>query len=223
VTVKAPNLGKRFVLEAGAHPIEDLINDSAKFLGRNYLFGPNELKAQQSGAIELQNKLELDERATEEIVSQMLYSRGIVMTPVDVERKLYEWVAISGPRRMDIPSRAVQMPIEEVLQRATLKMVVSTTIGLKHVNAQAVTNSLRPMLAQQQQTGGLNVGALSGRSIVVTGFADEVARVIKVLQEIDQPGDAPPAGLEERLIERLGKLEARMAALEKRLEPVKDK
>ncbi len=207
--------GRKFVLEAGAHQIPDLIDRAARFLGRNYLFSQQELGAAPGQTIELQNRLELDEKGCEEITSQLLYSRGFVLTPVDPPRGVYEWIHASGPRRGEIANRSATLAPEEVMIRTALKKHVTTVLPLKHTSAPNAMNSLRPFFASGgQQTSGLTVGtAGNNRTLVLSGFTDSVAAAMRMIQDADQPGDPLPPTVDERL----AKLEGRVQALEEKL------
>ena len=203
--------GKKLVLEPGTHAVTDLISKSAVALGRNYLFSKQEIASSPQQDVEIQNRLELDERGIEEVVSQMLYSRGRVMTPVDISRNIYEWIAMNGPKRSDIQARALRLAPEEVLSRSALKIWASTVVALKHLDANVAVNSLRPFFATNQSGSGLIVGSVGGsRSLLLSGFSDQVANAIRLLQDADQPQAEVQVGLTQRLTE----LEQRVKALE---------
>ena len=208
---------KKLVLEAGSHRVEDLIDAAAKFLGRNYICSPAEVAGAATKQIELQKRLELDAKGCEEVTSQLLYMLGFVVTRVDPAYDLYECLFLNGPRRNDITNRAVRMPPEEVMIRTGLKMMVTCSIPLRHINAQTVSNVLRPFFATSQSSGAMTLAAVEQRTLCVTGFTDEVAKCIRIVQDADQPPERPDPSLEERLT----RIEARLAALEKKAEPVR--
>ncbi len=206
--------GQGFVLEAGDIPVEDLINGAAKFLNRNILFLPQELASAPN--VTLQRTVELDARGCEELLSTLLYSRGLVVVPVDAERGFYEVLNLNGQRAREVSMRAVWMTPADVQQRTTLKIPVMTTVELQHIDAPIATNALRGFFSA---TGGHGGGIMLGnvgnnRAILLQGFPDQVASVLRMLQQIDRPGPTAAPELEQR-IERL---EALVAGLQKALQ-----
>src|SRR5262249_52735311 len=92
--------------------------------------------------------------------------------------------------------------------RPQLRMFVSTTLLLKNINANIATNALRPFLAtnnNQLSTLILGTGG-SNNGLVITGFQDQVAALVKTIRTLDegagkeqQTGDARIAALERRI------------------------
>src|SRR5262249_24457635 len=110
---------------------------------------------------------------------------------------------------------------DEVLARPQLRMYVTTTLLLKNINASIATNALRPFFAQggNQNAASLTLGTGgSNNGLVIAGFHDQVAAVIRMIRNLDdgaskeqQTGD-----------DRIAALEHRIAALEARLAEKKD-
>ncbi len=175
-----------------------------------------------------QKRLEVDALGCEELLSQLLYTKGFALTPLDMSKGLYEVIAMQGPKRAALQTRAILMTPEEVLRRPNLKMVVVTALPLEHVQVQVATNSLRPFYAAGGQPGAAltlgNVG--NNRAMLLQGFADQVAAAIRLLRLTDVPppdvGPARPTGPTgptgpTRLDDRIDKLEKRISDLERKI------
>ena len=204
-----------FVLEAGDHDLVDLIERAAEYLGRNIFMDLNSMRAATpagGATIAIQKRLEVDALGCEELLSQLLYSKGFALVPRDPSKGLYEVIAMQGPKRGEIQSGAMFMTPEEVLRRPNLKMVVLTAVPLEHIQVQVATNSLRPFFASSGQLGATltlgNVG--NNRAMLLQGFADQVAAAIRLLRLLD----VPPGVFEPTLASRIQALEKRVSELE---------
>lgn len=214
----APATKDGFVIEPGDHSVPDLIDRAAKFLGRNYLLAPGEVAGRGGDpTVHIQTKLALDARGCEQVLSQLAYSVGLVMTPVDTTRGIWEWINLYGGRRADAFTRALFMTPEEVQRNSTWKVVVSTQIIVKHVNAAAATNSLRPFFGNQMG-GNAAPGAQFGQvgnapAILITGFADQVTAALRMVEQADEAaaGTVPA----QAQAEWQSAIEGRVAGLEK--------
>jgi hypothetical protein len=199
-----------FVLEAGDHDLTDIIERAAKFLGRNYLFHASEkaaASAQNRGrrggapggtddttSIRLQKKLILDAIACEEVVSQLAFSRGFVIVPVDALRGIYEVISVVGPRSSILRSRFEHVTPVEVRRRSRMRVLVSTIVRLEHVSASTASQQLRPFLARSNNIGEVVVGSV-GSGLLLSGFSEKVAGVLRLLEVIDVPdGETAAAG-----------------------------
>ena len=206
-----------FVLEAGDHNLHDLIDRAAEFLGRNILTEPAVMMAVSPGGavITIQKRIAVDALGCEDLLSQLLYTKGFALVPIDMSKGLYEVIVMQGPRRAMIMSQAITMTPEEVLRRPNLKMVVVTSVPLEHMQVQVATNSLRPFFASSgQNSGALMVGNVgNNRAMLLQGFADQVAAAIRLLRLADVPPGSVSRGMEERMRD----LEKRIAELEKKV------
>ena len=185
-----------FVLEAGEHTLKDIIDRAAKFLGRNIVLPePSSMPRGRGGGaaaggggietitVELQKKLILDAVACEEVVSQLVHTRGFVIVPLDTLRGLYEVVQLNGQRLSEIYSNALHLTVAEVLRRERYKVIVRTTFTLKHIRADMAVQNLRQLIQ------GLQIGTPgTQRSLVLIGFANQVAAAIRMLEDLDDPG-----------------------------------
>ncbi len=206
-----------FVLEAGDHNVLDLIDRAAEFLGRNILSDPAMMMAASPGGtvIAIQKQIAVDALGCEDLLSQLLYTKGFALVPLDTSTGMYEVIAMQGPRRAEIMTRAISMTPEEVLRRPNLKMVVVTSVPLENVQIQVATNSLRPFFAAQGQSRtGLTLGNVgNNRVMLLMGFADQVAAAIRLVRS----ADVPPGSANETLDRRVNELEKRITALEEKV------
>lgn len=214
----APTPSDRFTLDAGAHEILDVIQKSGAYLGRTYL-----LDKQQSptlcttnapgNKIEIATEISLDREGCEEWVGQVLYAKGWVATPLDIERGLYDWILVTGPKGASIRSHARQRSVDEILARPKVVEYVTTVVKLEHIDANYASANLRQIFNDPR--GMLNLvplGRGQTQTIALTGFRHEVARMITLIRE----ADVPQKPLEKSVEQRLADLESRMRTLEKR-------
>lgn len=214
-----PAVKEKFILDAGEHELLKVIEASARFLGRNYLLAPTEVGG-QNPKVTLQKKLELDAAGCEAVVSQLAYAQGLIATPLDRGRGLWEFINMNGAKRAEAASRALALTPDEVRRMRDVRVYVITSAKVQHMRATVTSQTLRPFFAGAG--GGLNIGtAGSERSILLQGLAEQVAQALDMIAEVDQP---QPAALVED--DRCAALEARIKALEeavKRLDGGKPK
>lgn len=199
-----------FVFEPGVVELRTLIERCGAYLQRNILVDDNELipaKGQQGGrrgaapaaaggadtvsspVIELQLPVVTDRDGCEELLTSLLWARGLALVPLDEPKRVYEVLSMSGPRQREIPQRAVQRTPEQVLARPTLRQFVSVVYTLKHTRADVANNALRPFFAASgNSVGSLNLGNVGNQtSILLSGPQDLVANALLLLQSADVP------------------------------------
>ena len=115
------------VLPAGDIGTTQLVDATARFLCRNFLYDLSALEAVPG--FTLQRGLALDALGAEEVLYALLAARGFVVLPIDELRGVHEIVALasSTPPLAAVPWR---LP-DEVLQRPRLRELVK--IGRAHV------------------------------------------------------------------------------------------
>ena len=211
--------GVTFTLPEGKVGIEELIDAAARFLGRNILTNPAELAgAGQGSSFVLHKPVAVDAAGCEELLYNLLYTKGFAVVPIDPDKGFYEVVAMAGPRGRELTSRPTKRSAEAVLRRPDFKEYVLVAVPLQHINATIATNALRPFFASGG--GGMagssltlgNVG--NNTSILLQGFGDQVAAAIRLLQECDKSAPVEPPALQERV----AALEATVARLQAQLE-----
>jgi type II secretory pathway component GspD/PulD (secretin) len=201
-----------FVLEAGEVQLPALVDRCATYLGRNVLMNAAEM--QSSGpaglAVRLQHKVETDPNGCEELLTSMLYRAGFALVQLD-SGSMFEVVSMNGPRGREVLSRAQHRTIEQVLARPNLKVAVTVTVPLQHINATIATNALRPFFASSgaPSGGSLTIGNVGNNSsMLLSGYQDQVAQAIRLVRECDVPGPKMAASTEELLNDLLTRLKA---------------
>ncbi len=210
-----------FQLASGAHSTKDIIDATARYLGVNILANKGELE--MTPQIDLQSAVLLRGDEVEQFVGDLLWTRSLALVP---RAGSYEVISMVGSRGREVMTAAVMRTPEEILLRPSLRTPVTTTISLKHINANIATNALRPFFAQAGMPAGgagLTFGtAGSNDRILISGFQNDVARAIELVRANDQPpvnkAAAPsPAGAQlDDLAKKVEALEKRIEALEKR-------
>lgn len=206
-----------FVLEAGRHELVDVIERAADYLDHNYLYQETEFQAGDTG-VTLQTKLALSPREAQEVLSQLLYSRGFLMVPLNEKRALWEIISVAGPRRAEITARPKDMSPAEVRANENLMIVVRTPVALHTINAVTASTALRPLIGQVSGVVPVLVGTVGDeRALIFQGLAGQVADMLDLLEAIDTPAEPAPEE-RDRLTARVGQLEERVAELQKQLE-----
>ncbi len=206
-TAKPQAAPTRFVLEPGDHEIPRLLEAAAKFLGRNYLLQPAELGG-ASPRVSLQTRMELDAAGCETVVSQLAFTVGLAAIPLDRERGLWEWINLNGPRRVTVGSNALPVTAAELQQLRASKLCVSVQVQLTNLGASSAVQCLRPFYATSGASG-MSIGtAGSENTVLLAGFADQVAAAVDLIKSADAAAPTRPSN------DRIEKLEARIAALE---------
>ncbi len=206
-----------FILEVGEYSLVDLIKSSGEYLDRHYIYNPKEVENASNGMVVIDRRMELDQRACDEVTCTLFYTRGFARITRDKERGIYELIAMTGPKRSELSSCAEYVPLARVGEYRGLQGVtILTTVPLKHINANTVQNQLRPFFAQGGAGGiGLTPGSVgNGRALLLQGFAPQVNQAVEIIRKID-------AAAAETRAEEDKSLQARMALLEKQVAELK--
>lgn len=197
----------QFELGAGDHVVIDLVDQAAVWLGRNYL--RNDAELTQVRPIRLQTPLQLDAAELEQALGQFLYARGFAIVTLSEELELYQVVSLTGAQRGEVASRPRKLSPDEVLEHAGYMHQVLTVVPLRNLDAMAAATALRPFLSQTQSFGQVTIGSVADQSsVLVQGFAPQVAAAIRLLRSADEiAGDAADRDRIESLEDRLRELE----------------
>ncbi|HEX6812447.1 MAG TPA: hypothetical protein VF384_12540 [Planctomycetota bacterium] len=232
-----------FVFEPGPVELRVLIERCGSYLQRNILVDDSELaanreqnrKARPAPAaaqpaaeapagpfVELQMPVVTDRDGCEELLSSLLWTRGLTLVPLDEKKGVYEVLSMNGPRQREILLRAVHRTPDQVLARPSLRLFVTVVKELQHTNAQYAVNSLRPFFASNGSNQQILIIGNAGNttSVLLNGPQDMVATALQLLQNADlpQPPDARPeltqrldslARQNEQLTQRIAALEAK--------------
>ena len=190
---QAPRPAK-FVVGVGEHALSDVIQQAARFLGRNILVDENELAQAPSSTIRVTERIEADPLGCWEVIGSLLYSKGFGIVPLDEPRDIYEVVFLGGARARSYAGSARFVPENELEAYANLRATaVLTTVSLDHINANVATNALRPFFAQ---AGAGAIGALTfgtagnNTSLLIQGSGAQVYAASKLLRLVDVPAMA---------------------------------
>lgn len=204
------------VLPAGEFTVQELIEATAVYLCRNYLY--DQSAVQRAKGFSLQRPLALDALGAEELLYALLSTRDFAVLPIDEPRGIYQ-IALLDPNqpRAEVLVTTPFRSAEEVLRRPQLREIVFTGIDLQHADAQLVAQLLRGAMAVGQwRPGGLIASAVERRTLLLHGYRDQVASAIAVATRFDRlsrPSTPPP----DLLMERLLRLEAEVAELRQQL------
>lgn len=192
-----PNL----VLEAGEYQLSDLIDRAARYLKRNYLYDlrpADQRRAEASNnpadySFKLQESVALNPKNCEAFISQIAYSKGFAMVQTNRSLNIYEFIHMqptrTGWNQQRIANEAVAMTVEELKDKAHLYLMVATKLTLKHLSADMVAARLRPLHAAARSSYGPNLTlvALPPDSVLLSGLAPHVSRLIELLKAADAP------------------------------------
>jgi hypothetical protein len=237
---RAPAAKAPFVFEPGVVELRTLLERCGTYLQRNILadevelaIGPGKPRAKPAAAaaaeapsgpfVELQLPVVTDAAGCEELLTGLLWTRGLVLVPLDEAKGVYEVLSMNGPRAREINLRAPQRTVQQVLARPTLRQYVTVVVELRHTNATIANNALRPFFAMAgNNNAALNIGNVGNTtSLLLSGPQDLVASALQLVQAADVP--QPPESRPD-LVQRLDalarqneQLAQRVAALEEKL------
>ncbi len=207
-----------FTVDAGEIALPALIDRAAACLDCNILWDARELGA-QTAPLRLQQAVATDRDGCLEFLASSLHRAGFALTRADARSGTLEAIAFSSPRGREIMTRAETRTDEEVLARPSLCMPVTVTVPLRHVNAVAASNAMRPFFAATTGPGNAvtfgSVGAAN--AVVISGMQPQVAQAIGMLRETDKPQPATADNVPVDVARRIEELERRVKALEDRL------
>lgn len=208
---------EKLVLEPGTYTVKDLIDRSARFLGRNYIYSARDVENVPSPQVNLQERLELGRDDCEEVIGKLLFAKHLVMLPLDPDRGIYEWVFLQGSKGAEVRRRPVVRTPEQVLAGGPETWIV-TVYPLEHLDPREAGGMLRAIMSGPTDSFYATTSPL-GRSLVISGFRQQVAAFLRILQATDRP-DARTTGQafarwKSSLEDRLKALEQQVAALRK--------
>lgn len=206
------------VLPAGEFTVPELIEATADFLCRNYLYDYG--KAEQAGMFRLQRPVAVDALGAEELLYALLSTRGFAVLPIDELRGVYGVLYLGATDRDPSPPlQSPWRPAEEILRRPQLREIVYSHVLLEHADAREVARMLRDLDRHQTwRPGHLLASASSSRFLMLHGYRDRIANAIRIAQQIDRYAKPrQQRSLPDRsLLDRIADLERRIRALEQR-------
>jgi len=181
-----PVAQREFVIEAGTHDLRALLDRSAKFLNRNYIYSEADFELSPPTPVTLQTKVQINESKVEALLSQLAFTHEFIMIPLNAQQGLYEWVSLRGPRSSHVSSYANELSPDEVVKSRDRCMWVSTTYQLPEAYEISLQKQIRAYVHNLKigPMPNLTVGA-AGRSLVITGLSHEAASLIEVIRMIE--------------------------------------
>ena len=213
-----------FTLPAGHIALQHLIDRAAEFLDWNIYLGSGAHQTLDSadGIVRMQNPLSLNALGCEELLSSLLYMRGLVLVTIDDTKHLYEVVNLAGQRGRSIMMEAVRRSPEEILSRPNLKVPVTTEVHLESIQAQVAVNALRPFWAHGSVPHYVEIASTGNDStLTVRGLQHQVAQVIQMLRAADATTtevDGPIFGRIQHLEQTIADLRSTVNKLRKRVD-----
>jgi hypothetical protein len=210
-----------FVIEAGETPLPALVDRAAAYLECNIVLSERDLaSAPNVPVVRLQAPISTDRDGCLDFLADALYRHGFALTWSNERLRIMEAINLAGPRAREVGNRATPRTEAEVTARPWLRMPVTVTLPLQHVNATIATNALRPFFASTGAPAGggsLTIGNVgNSTAMIVSGMQDQVAQAIRVVRECDLP--AKPELEVPEMHKRVAVIEKRLAAIEARLE-----
>lgn len=209
-----------FSLAAGDHDLRVMITAAAKFLGRNLLLPDRELMGDSTVALQVGQKLDRDGCLA--VVTQLAYTQGLVIVPIDRDRGMWEFINLNGPRRGEAFTRAPSLAIADIRALKGVRTVVTTVFQVQHVRATVMVQLLRPFFATNGALSLILGSAGSDNAVVVSGLVDDVLNLETTIRSLDLPAKEKEPTSEERLQAVEAKLAALAAKVEASAKPAKD-
>ena len=159
------------------------LTETARVLGANILWRSKETAAAKPVAAGSPRRLGPAAWYVE--ATRALRASDIVLVPLDTGRRVFDAVALNGPRQRWATHLARECTAEQLLAKDIPIEPVWLLSRVQHVDAMKIVNQLRPTLARKH---GLSVGCFEG-GLVFWGLSDDVASALEVARTLDV---APP-------------------------------
>lgn len=198
------------VLPAGEFSVAHLIEATARYLCRNYLY--DEASIADLRGFVLQRAIALDACGAEEILYSLLTTRAHVVLPVDEHRGLFAIVPV-GANAPPLPITSVPMRSRaEILQRPQLHELVTTTLDLPLGDAPRLAAALEAFFVLGDGMGPIRprAAAAGPHTLFLFGFRDQLVDVVQLVRQLERQFEPTPA---PNLLQRLDALEREVVAL----------
>lgn len=203
------------VLPAGEFSVVELVEATAAFLCRNYLYDPETLV--RRGTFVLQRPLALDAPGSEELLAALLASRDLAAVPIDELRGVYQVLSLdSDPWLLaTLPWRTPA----EIVQRPRLRELIVTAIEVQNVDARALATAFRQHAWQPQAAHAQTFMAFASDEhlLLLRGYRDQLAEVVQVVRQLERANAPAPVAADTALRQRIDRLERELADLRAQL------
>lgn len=218
--------GERILVPPGL-TLEDFIRQGGRILDRDYQW-KQEVSSLIQFSLSFTGTRPVPIADFESFFEQMLLAHDFLVVPAPEDSPVPGRVFyLKGSDRLLLRSLARYHPVEEIDAYRARGILVTTSLPLRHLDAQRAVNNLRAFFPDQT----IETITTVGDSVVVTGFASNVANVVTLLKASDvesagekaatdpekpAPGEAAPSGAG-----RGGDLEAKLKSLEEAVESLR--
>lgn len=204
------------VLPAGEFTVVELIEATAAFLCRNYLY--DQADVSRRGGFALQRAIALDAPGSEELLCALLATRDLAALPLDELRGVYQVVALDADPRIlaVLPWRTP----DEILRRPRLRDPVVTAFEVRHVDARRLAQAFQQHAMQQHGSAPPLFAAFAADEhlLLLRGYRDQLAQAIQLVQQLER-AHTPANGPHSPLQRRVDALEREVALLKRLLQP----
>ncbi len=192
------------VLPAGEFTVAELIEATASFLCRNYVYEQDAVA--RRGGFVLQRPLAVDAPGSEELLGALLAARGLAALPLDEHRGIWQVIALDGD-----PAVLALLPWrtpDEILRRPRLR-----------VDARVLAQTFRQHARQAAtpQPPWCTAFAADERLLLLSGYRDQLAPVLQLVHQLELAAAPTSATDAPTLAQRVDRLEAEVADLRAQL------
>jgi len=181
--------GERIVVEPGG-TLERFVLEGSEILGRVVTW-PAEADTPLKWRVRLSAPVPVEPERFRDVFETLLLQHDFVTIPPPEEKGgVYRITYLKGGDRATLKQNALFVPFETLPQHRGRGILLTTTIPLRHLDAQRLLTSIR-VLFPDQQLELVSVLANSN-TILLTAFAPKVAEIADLLKALDVPPEEFP-------------------------------
>lgn len=173
------------VIPAGTHALTEIVDEVAKCSHSTILV--EELRRAGAGRIDLQSPIVLNDTDFVETLHNLLFTQQYAIVPVDSAARLYDVVALQGPRRDLAMTTAIQREPRDIRARPESMRFVWCEVPLEIHNATVLVNLLRPQFAQAPYVALTMAATPDDRGVLLRGPQALVAGAIEQIERTNRP------------------------------------
>ncbi|MEO0481738.1 MAG: secretin N-terminal domain-containing protein [Planctomycetota bacterium] len=178
--------------------VKDFIKLAQRLLGKPILFHNNEI-GEHVERIQFVGTLQVEQAKFRGLFDALMHSVGFAC--IDLGHpdsfQAIEVVTLNGPLRGRVGSEARVVPLGEVSNYKDHSATwIAVTMPLKHLQASALVQYLRPFLAQfgNYGQGGFSISADTSNSLLLAGSGAHVSSVVELIRMSDaSAGESQPS------------------------------
>jgi hypothetical protein len=177
-----PRRQPQFALPAGRHGVDELIGLLGQIRKTAICCERDELE-RATGPVMLQRELRLDGDAFDDVVTTLLFHRGLMVVPAKAPGG--QQVIAMDERLRDT---AIARTPAEILARPGRLEFVTTSVPPSGLPVMQRAMVLRPLFGMDRTPWAMRIG-VDGQQVTLTGSSEQVAFALRVLQLVD--GNTP--------------------------------